>query len=79
MADAKWIDLVLARADELRAKGVLSIGPGTATFAPADPKPPDDSRIKSEVEEVPMDPFEDPAAYPDGVVRRFDIQPLEQE
>lgn len=79
MADQAWIDLVLARAGELRAAGVLSIGPGSATFAPADPPPPDTSKIVNDVNEVSLDPFEDVAAYPGGFVPRFDIQPLEHE
>lgn len=75
----EWIRTVLKHAASLRAAGVTSIGPQSATFAPADPPPPDDTKVKSDVADPPMNPFEDPAAYPDGIVPHFDIEPLTQE
>ena len=79
-----WIERVLARADELRKKGVLSIGVDgcTASFAPAEPAPPpadtgsdDEDPAWSE----PMNPFEDPGSYPSGIVPQLEIDDLREE
>jgi len=75
-----WINLVLARAQELRTAGVLSITFDNcgATLAPAEPVI-DDSKIKIDDVEVPRNPFEDPASYPGGYVPGYRIEPLEME
>lgn len=75
-----WIDLVLERASELRAAGVLSIGLGgcNATLAPAEPTI-DTSKIKVDEVQAPRDPFHDPASYPGGYVPGYRIEPLETE
>ena len=79
MADpSTWIDLVLLRAQELRAAGVLSIGfdNQTATFLEmpivhggAIDRPDDDI-------DTPNDPLNDPATYVGGVVPGYQIRRL---
>ena len=77
-----WFDTVLARAEELRAAGVLSISCDgcAATFAPlletalvgTIDKP--DASVGLE-----YDALTDPASYPGGVVPGFVIEKLEME
>lgn len=76
-----WIDIVLARADELRAKGVLSIGPDSATFAPAAPVEPvaDKDDRRDTTPEPPVDVFNDPNTYPSGRVPGWDLSELDKE
>lgn len=74
MADQAWIDLVLSRAAELRAAGVLSIGPGCATFAPAEPLPAKTDDIKNDEAESGLDALHDPATYAGGFVPGFTIE-----
>lgn len=79
----RWIDLVLARADELRDKGVLSIGVDgcTATFAPKELTPQPVGEIAKPDSSVGPglvpNPLEDPASYPFGIVPGFVIKQLE--
>ena len=69
-----WLDLVKAEADELRAKGVLSIGfeGMTATFAPYVAPVPTGDVANDEVSE-PRNPLYDAASYPHGEVPGFEI------
>lgn len=81
---AKWISLVLKRADELRKAGVTSIGPGSATFAPYGElpnEPPVDTSASAAPQTDERDPdlFNDPASYPFGVVPGYSIEKLSQE
>ncbi len=57
-----WISLIVARADELRAKGVttLTIDGVSFTLAAAEPVP--DKPTRSDDDE-PLDVFNDPATY----------------
>lgn len=79
MADPAWIDLVLRRAAELRAAGVLSIGPECATFAPADPTPPTATDIKNDETESGLDALHDPATYAGGFVPGFTIEKFKDD
>lgn len=68
--------LVVARADDLRAAGITSIGWNgcTATIGPLPDVPvPVDAKATPAEEEYP-DPLHDPASYPDGRVPGFDIE-----
>jgi hypothetical protein len=76
-----WIDLVLSRSAELRRAGIASIGIAgcTATFVPADPEPivtDDDGGDADPAWSEPMNPWEDPASYPSGIVPRLEIDNL---
>lgn len=76
-----WIDIVLGRADDLRRKGVLSIGVDgcTATFVPGPPAEPGNDRDGDEDPEwkEPLNPWEDPNSYPSGIVPTLDVDKLE--
>ena len=73
-----WIEIVLGRAEELRKKGVLSIGPGSATFAPwSEPVQPDKEDRKDTTPTAPVGVLDDPASYPDGIVPGWPIERLE--
>jgi hypothetical protein len=74
VADPTWIDLVLSRAAELRAAGVLSIGPESATFAPAEPEQLKGDEIKNDATESGLDALHDPATYAGGFVPGFTIE-----
>ena len=70
-----WIDLVLSRADELRAKGVLSIAAdGFAVTFDAGYRPaPTTREDAAETDDEVVDPFSDPRSYPGGYVPGFEI------
>lgn len=74
-----WIDTVLARASELRAAGVTSIGSEghTATFLPADTRQPIGDIAPPDELREPGDPLHDAASYPNGIVPGFQITKLE--
>lgn len=75
----EWIDLVIARAIDLRKAGVLSIGFDgcSASFAPADPVPPaDDKSTPDALPEFVGNVMDDPASYPGGYVPGFEITPF---
>lgn len=88
-----WIDRVSRRADELRRKGVLSIGVGgcTATFAAMETGHADadadastktdanDGSWTNDAEVEPLSPWEDPASYPSGIVPKLEIDDLSRE
>lgn len=76
-----WIDRVLARSDELRHKGVLSIGVDgcTATFAPAEPDSTPTNDDSDPAWEEPRNPWEDPASYPSGIVPTLEVDDLREE
>ncbi len=71
-----WIDLLLARSDELRRAGILAIGVDgcTATIGPA-PSPPVVGDRQEPERDYAGDPLNDPASYADGVVPGFEITP----
>jgi len=77
MPSDDWIDIVLRRANELRAAGVLSIqvdGCG-ATLAAYDPRTEPVKTEAPEEEQVYRNPLHDPATY-GGDVPGFTITPL---
>jgi hypothetical protein len=80
-----WIDRVLRRADDLRRKGVLSIGVDgcTATFKEGEPDVPeskaDDKTWSAAADEEPKNAWEDPASYPSGIVPSLEIDDLSRE
>lgn len=78
-----WIDLVLARAAELRAAGITSIGCDgcTASIGPLPDAPyvPEKSDGKPIAADEYPDAMHDPATYPGGVVPGFVIEKLELE
>ena len=83
MDHSAWMDLVVARAAELRALGVLELEvEGCAVrFAPLPPPPlpvPPPGTKSTETEEQ-LDALHDPASWPGGVVPGFDIEPLTEE
>ncbi len=70
------MDLVLARAAELRKAGVLAIGPDSAQFAPwVDPLP-DAPKAQHTTEETYPSWDKDPSSFPGGVVPGYEIKPL---
>lgn len=74
-----WIDLVLERANELRSAGVLSISfeGCAATFAALPVVVGKDDSKPIEQEPDIVDPFQDPASYPGGLVPGFRIEKFE--
>jgi hypothetical protein len=69
-----WVDLLLARAGELRKAGVLSIGVEgfSAVLAPAEREPgDDDDETADQGSGEPANPYENKASYPTGVVPSF--------
>ncbi len=75
----EWIDMVLECADSLRAKGVLSItvGDRAVSLAPLPVVPAKDDSKPVEQEPDIVDPFQDPASYPGGLVPGFRIEKFE--
>lgn len=69
-----WIDLLIARASELRAAGITSVGCDgcTAVIGPAPELATAGPRAEPE-RDYAGDPFNDPASYSDGVVPGFEI------
>lgn len=77
--DDEWIDIILKRATELRAAGVLTISIGTCSATLAPPTPEGAGRsAKKKLDDDESYPgvFEDPASYPGGVVPGYKITPL---
>lgn len=79
-----WIDLLLLRAAELRAAGILevSVGPSgcSACLAPLQVSVPVGEIAEPDhTVDNPVDPLHDGASYAGGVVPGFDIQPLDEE
>jgi hypothetical protein len=70
-----WIDLVIARAAELRKAGITAIGFDgcTASLEPAPPEFPADPPGRRDEEQF-VSTLHDPASYPDGVVPGYVIQ-----
>lgn len=80
----RWINRVISRADELRSKGVLSIGVDdcTAMFAPIVSTPDDDAAEDDDADPAWVEPksaWEDPATYPSGIVPQLEIDDLSGE
>lgn len=75
---SEWIELVLARAGELRAAGVLELGADYVVFAPLVESPTADPNGKPPADEVIPHPLNDPHSYPDGIVPGFEIEKLEE-
>jgi hypothetical protein len=67
------VAMLVARADELRAAGVLRIriGEFEADLAPAPPPEPDIDHGEPDEYSYPSDPLDDPALYHDGRVPGF--------
>jgi hypothetical protein len=75
-----WLDLVLARAAELRKAGVRSIGVAGCSVELetwVEPLPPDTKRKPDSDDEHP-DALNDPATYGGGPVPGFQIQQLSE-
>jgi hypothetical protein len=74
-----WIDLVIARAPDLRKAGVTAIGFDgcTASLEPAAPTFSDDKPGTS-VDDSYLDPLHDPATYGGGVVPGYAITKFDE-
>lgn len=78
-----WLDIVIARAAELRKAGVLSIAcdGNSVVFAPAEPGTGDDKgddKAKStgvEIVDEPVNAWENPNSYPTGIVPVLEVDP----
>ncbi len=77
-----WIDLVLARAGELRRAGVLAIGGDGYTVQLAPFEAPGDGKIDkpdATADDYTLHPLNDPHSYPGGYVPGFQIERVELE
>ena len=78
----EWIDLLIRRSDELRRKGILSLGVDgrSVVLAPAEPEVPKDDDGDPVVEsDEPSNAWENPASYPTGRVPTIgDVDPLDK-
>lgn len=74
--ESDWIDLVIARALDLRKAGITGIGFGgcSAQLLPYMEPLGDDKTTGEAVEEYQGDALNDPASWPGGVVPGFTIQ-----
>ncbi len=76
-----WIDLVISRSADLRRAGVLSIGFESCTAVLSEHAPflgdTKDKQPETSTPE-PTNFLDDPASYPDGMVRGFTIHKLDE-